>query len=137
MPASDPGRGAEPGPLHRDLLLSLLGAVVAAAVFGVAFPGVGVWPLAVLAPVPLAWLAVRPGRLAWTLAAVYVAHAGMWLALERWMVDVTVVGYPMLAAYLALYPVAFVWLLRRMRRHPRLGRVPLTVLVPVLWVGLE
>jgi len=57
--------------------------------------------------------------------------------MQRWIMPVTAVGYPLLSFYLAGYAALFVWLVRRISRHARWGRWPATFIVPVLWVGVE
>jgi apolipoprotein N-acyltransferase len=112
-------------------------AVAHAVLFTWSFPGLNLWPLAVVAPVPLIWLAVGAATTRRALLIVFVVQLLMWLWLQRWIVDVTVAGYPALAVYLALYGVLFVWLMRRLVRHPVTGRWPLALAAPVVWVGVE
>ena len=134
MPASEAARRRSG---QRELTETIVLAAAGALLFGVAFPGVGLWPLAALAPAPLAWLAVRGGRDRVVVPWVFALHMVLWLWLEHWMSDITVLGYPLLCAYLAVYPAAFVWLIRRLAANRRLRGVPLSLLVPVVWVGLE
>lgn len=54
---------------------------------------------------------------------------------QQWVMDISAAGYVPLVLYLAIYPGLFVWLLSRL--HGRFPRVPLAVLVPVVWTGLE
>jgi apolipoprotein N-acyltransferase len=120
-------RGIRP-PLFGGLLFSIL--------MMLAFPPIGLWPLVLFALVPLVWIATRsgarPGRDA-ILAAVGIWP--LWLFEARWVIDVSGAGYAPMAAHLAAYDGLFVWLLARaVRRWPS---APLTVLVPVLWTGVE
>jgi apolipoprotein N-acyltransferase len=112
-------------------------AAAHAALFVAGFPGIGWWPLAFVSPVPLAWLAInaRSGRRA--VLAVLAVQFLMWLWIDRWIIAVTAWGYPFLAGYLSLYAALFVWIVRAMSRHRVLARWPLTLLLPVAWVGLE
>ncbi len=116
-------------------------AVALAAAHAVLFAAAScpgpLWPLTFIAVVPLAILAAGPVPLRIALLAVLVCQVAMWLVLERWVLRVTALGYPMLALCMSMYPLAFVWLVRRWSRDPRLSRVPAAVMVPVLWVGLE
>lgn len=106
-----------------------------ALAFGIAFPGLSVWPIVFVALVPLIRVAVdaeRPRRAAF---AVWLACIPLFLVNHFWLREVTFVGYPLLAMYLALYPALFVWIgARFVRRFPR---APMALIVPVLWVGLE
>ena len=61
----------------------------------------------------------------------------MWLWVDAWIANVTTAGWPVLAAYMSIYPVLAVWCLRRVDRHPGLGRWPTAVTAPVIFIGLE
>ncbi|MCH8005049.1 MAG: apolipoprotein N-acyltransferase [Planctomycetes bacterium] len=142
MPASNaPGAWSSALPLARRLAKPLTGTVALAIAHAIcffgAYPGAGIWPLAYLAVVPLAWVAINAASTRRALLTVLVVQFLAWLWTDRWLRDLTVVGYPVLALYMSLYPVLFVWLLRRLARHHLLGGVPMTLLVPVVWVGLE
>jgi apolipoprotein N-acyltransferase len=89
------------------------------------------------APLPLIWLAVGAATTRRALLTVFAVQLLMWLWMQRWIIAVTVAGYPALAVYLALYPALFVWLVRRLMRHPVMGRWPFAFVVPVVWVGIE
>lgn len=54
---------------------------------------------------------------------------------QQWVMDISAAGYVPLVLYLAIYPGLFVLLLSRL--HGRFPRVPLAVLVPIVWTGLE
>lgn len=128
MPASEPA-------LSVPRLAAL--AAAAAAAFMLAFPPYDLWPLIVVPPVALAVIARRARSVRVALAIVFAAHWLMWLRVDRWLIDVTMLGYPLLAAYMALYPALFVVLMRGLRRHARLSAIPAVVALPVVWVGLE
>lgn len=133
MPESDrPPRG---GP-HR-LIATVALAAAHTVLFAAAYPGLGLWPLTFVSVIPLAWLSIRAASTRRAVLSVLVAQLLMWLWIQRWLIGVTAVGYPFLCAYLSLYPALFVWLLRRLSIHPKLGRVPATLLVPVTWVAVE
>ncbi|NNF43288.1 MAG: hypothetical protein HKN62_09600, partial [Phycisphaerales bacterium] len=133
MPASEPPPAGDRYPWWLVATLVAVHVVL----FVVAFPPVGLWPLIVLAPVPLAWAALRaPTTRGLILVVVLVQWIG-WLWLQRWLVPVTLVGYPLLALYLAGYAAIFAVLMRRLARHRRTTRWPMALLVPVTWVGLE
>ena len=132
MPESD-GRDA-----HVDRLgVTWALAVAHAAVFWSAFPGAGLWPLTFVSVVPLAWLALHAVTTRHAVLAVGVTQLAMWLLINRWLVAVTAAGYPALCVYMSVYPVLFVWILRRLDRGPAGRRLPAALIVPVVWVGLE
>lgn len=104
------------------------------------FPPIGVWPLAFVAVVPLVWSAYHPARRAMLGAAcVSLGTLPMWFYQERWLINVTQEGYPLLAIYLSAYAGVFVWLLAfASRRFSRAGiPIPAVVLTPILWTALE
>jgi apolipoprotein N-acyltransferase len=140
MPASE--REAEAAAItgsHRPHRFAVTAALAAAhaVLFAASFPGLGLWPLAFVAPLPLVWLAIGAASTRRALAVVFVVQTLLWLWMDRWMVAVTALGYPLMSVYMAAYAVLFVWLMRRVTRHPVLGRRPLAFVVPVMWVGLE
>jgi apolipoprotein N-acyltransferase len=112
-----------------------------ALVFAACFAGSAtidvLWPLALVAPAPLAWLAVRERSPRRAFLSVLAVSLLMWLWLHRWVLQLTPPGYVLLAAYCALYPATFVAIVHVMRRRPALRRAGLTLLVPIVWVGLE
>jgi apolipoprotein N-acyltransferase len=128
MPASEPARGAWSDAARAGALALAHGVLLIAA-----FPPIGIWPAALAAPLPLAWIGLGGGSLRRALPVVLVITAATWLWLDRWLVDVTAVGWPLLAVYMALYPAAFVAIVRRL---DVLG-LPMTLVVPVTWIGLE
>jgi apolipoprotein N-acyltransferase len=112
-------------------------AAAHAVLFACSFPSLSLWPLMLAAPVPLIWLAVGAASTRRALLAVFIAQLLMWLWIQRWIIAVTAAGWPALAIYMTLYGVLFVWLVRRVGQHPVMGRWPLTITAPVLWVGIE
>ena len=103
-----------------------------------AFPPVGFWPLAWIAPIFWLGLVQRPdlgGRAAWwSLWAASLVHWLLMLQGIRLAHWANHFGWMALAAYLAAYLPMFV-LLARFAVH-RL-RVPLAIAAPVVWTGLE
>ncbi len=106
-----------------------------------AFPPANLWPLAFVAPAPLAVaaLAIEPVRgtrraalflLAWGVCAV------KWWALNAWLSEVTRLGHPALAVYASAFDLLALWLLLRLRRacgHD----APLALLLPLAICGPE
>ena len=133
MPGSDASTPARP---HRAATTAGL-AAAHAVLFVASFPGLNLWPLTFAAPLPLIWLAVGAATTRRALLTVFVVQLLMWLWMQRWIIAVTAAGYPALAVYMALYAVLFVWLVRRLVRHPVTGRWPLAFVAPVVWVGVE
>ena len=113
-------------------------ALVGLTLLWFAFPPVGFWWLAFLAPIPLIWLAMAPktvgrrpywqlyfaGMIYW-LAQFYfvpIPHPALWLA---WIV---------LAVYLAVYIPLFVGVSRVLIHD---WKLPGILVAPVAWTGLE
>jgi apolipoprotein N-acyltransferase len=121
-------------PLRFGLALGLCHALL----FGLAFPPVSLWPLAYVAIVPLVVCAAKATRPFRTALGVWLAALPMWALHEAWLVDVTIAGYPLLAAYLSLWTALFVWLGARLRLGSMRAYQPLWWLfMPLLWMGLE
>jgi len=103
-----------------------------------AFPPVGAWPLAWLAPVPWLMLVRREklnGRRPY--GVVWLTGAAFWLGVLHWLRlphPATSLGWIALSLYLAVYLPLFVGL-ARVAVH-RL-RWPLIVAAPLVWTGLE
>lgn len=116
---------------------SLLGGAAYGLLLVLAFPPVGLWPLAFLLVLPLALVASRAGARpirAGALAALGSLPA--WLFEHLWLIDVTVPGFPMLALLLAAYTGLFVAIVAVASR--RLGEaVPVAVVIPIVWTGVE
>ena len=120
---------------HLAVTFALAAAHV--LLFAASFPSLNLWLLSLVALAPLVWLAIHGRTTKRVVLTVFVAHLLMWLWMQRWIMPVTVVGYPLLSLYMAGYAALFAWLIRRISRHPKLRRWPATFVVPVLWVGLE
>lgn len=116
-------------------------ALASSALCALAFPPFGAWPLAFVAALPLllgarrladgahgaGWLSVALG--------LYAGTVPLWLFEERWLVNVTLPGYPLLALYLALYAPLAVLLVAAITR--RLGDRWFLLAAPLVWTGLE
>jgi apolipoprotein N-acyltransferase len=105
-----------------------------------AFPPVGLWPLAFIAPWPLALAVAGTGRGAAPGAfaaarAVFAASILKWGILHAWLVQVTAAGTPALVVYCSLHDALAAWMLvRAMRAAPR---APLALLVPLVFGASE
>ncbi len=118
----------------RASRLALGLAAAHAILFAAAFSANWAWPLAVIMPAPLAWLALSRVPLRLASAAVALCQGAMWLWLVRWMHAVTGPGHVLLSIYLAACGVLFVCVLRLAARA---CRWPAALLVPIVWIGIE
>lgn len=121
-------------------LLSVCAASAASSVLTLlAFPPVGWWALAFVAPMPLLWAASRlvglrgRARLGMAVAAT-LGMIPMWAWQQQWVFGVSALGAVLLVIYLAMYAGAFVWLASWVAARVR---TPVWVAGPVLWAGLE
>lgn len=120
---------------RRALLAGLLFSVF----MTLAFPPFGLWGFAFVSISPLVWCAAttkKPWR-----AAMFagLGSAPFWAFEHRWLVDVTMAGYPLVVLYLSLYPALFVWIMGRFgQRYPvNRWRALWWLVVPIVWIGLE
>ncbi len=120
---------------RRGALPCLGWALCFALAFLFAFPPFSIWPAAFLAPLPLAFLARRPGGWRWPAFALWLAGTLLFLFEHRWQVDVSVAGYPAGAALMGLYFAATLLSLRFL--HRRLRRAPFLLLLPLVWTAFE
>lgn len=103
------------------------------------------WWLTVAAPMPLvvagAFVGGRPNASPWRAGVwVWLGALPAWLFIQRWTMSIAPAGYPVMAAYCALYAGLFVTLLALWRRAASAGRLPighLGLVAPLLWTGLE
>ncbi len=116
---------------------ALLPAAITSLLLWCSFTPADFGPLAWIALVPLLQLALLPRLSKRAYCALYVAGALFWFPTLQWMRlgDSTMyLAWFALAAYLAFYFPAFIYLTRSaMRRF----RAPLWLAAPVAWVGLE
>lgn len=107
-----------------------------ALLMALAFPPFNLWPLSLAALLPLVWLSGRlrrPGAGA-ALGLLAAAQAPLWAFEQRWLIEVTPVGYPLMVLGMSAFAPLFVWALAAARR---LAWLPLGVSAALLWVGLE
>lgn len=118
-------------------------ALCAGLLFGVcmtlAFPPIGWSWFAVWAIIPLVRCAAatqKPWR-----AAFYagLGSAPFWAFEHRWLIDVTMAGWPGLVLYLSIFIALFVWIMGRFaQRYPiKAWPVLWLIVAPMVWVGLE
>lgn len=102
--------------------------------FVCAFPPIGLWGCAFLAPLPLFLLVLHPlipARRAGLYAAIGMMPAQWWL--HQWIGGISMLGLYPLVVFLSMYTWLFVWLADRAVR--RWGCA--MVVLPVVWVGVE
>ncbi|MBS0192440.1 MAG: apolipoprotein N-acyltransferase [Phycisphaerales bacterium] len=123
--------------ISRKILPSFAAGVAHAILMGAAFAPLEFWPACIAALVPLVWAALCSATpLGWksALAASLGASLFYWYQ-QQWVCEISAAGYVPLVLYLSIYPGLFVLLLSRLRLcFPGL---PLSVLVPIVWTGLE
>ncbi|MFG0256845.1 MAG: apolipoprotein N-acyltransferase [Phycisphaerales bacterium JB043] len=108
-------------------------ALIFAILFGAAFPPIAIWWLAYWIPVPItiaAWRTDRPWR---TLMVFTGAGAIVCALYHRWLIDVTLPGYPFMCLLFGLFYGLYALLLSRARRR----NLPVWLAMPACWVGLE
>jgi apolipoprotein N-acyltransferase len=99
-----------------------------------AYPRPNLWGLSYICLVPLTLLALH-GRPRWRIALIGYLVAAAWVAVMTWWIrPLFPIGYIVMFLYMPLYVVAYLLLLPAAQRHLRL---PLTLCVPIVWVGLE
>jgi len=104
-----------------------------------AFPPVALWGFAFIAITPLVWCAATTQRPLRSALYAGLGSAPFWAFEHRWLIDVTIFGYPVLVAYLSLYPGVFVWIAARLRRAGGVWAKPVIwfVAAALTWSGLE
>lgn len=111
------------------------------------FPPVGWWPLTLFAVAPLLVLVLRAGEAGMrplrAAIVVWLTALPAWAFHERWLIDVTVPGYPLLAMYLSLQQALVVWAGVRLRQRAWKGADGRTrnartlASLALLWAGVE
>jgi len=105
--------------------------------FALAFPPLEWWPLAFVALFPLGILARIATSTRSALAVTFLTQLAMWLWINRWITQVTPLGYIALSVWMSVWPVVVVWGLRRLSANARTARWPATLTLPVLWVAMD
>lgn len=107
-----------------------------AVLCALAFPPVSLWPVALVAPMPIVWAACRANGRAFS--ASFLLALGtlpFWVLTHLYLIKVTPLGFPLLCLYLSLYPALFAAIAGMLLRAA--PALPGAVIVPVAWTGLE
>lgn len=112
-------------------------AILHAILYALAWPPFDLWFVAMIAPLPLALVAIHARRTTVAVLITAVSQFFMWLWLLRWVVAITPLGYPAFALYMSVWPALMVWMIRRLSRHTAFSQWPMAIMLPVLWVGVE
>lgn len=101
-----------------------------------ALPPAGIWPLAFVAAAALIWggcmAGDRPIR-AGLLAA--IGTLPLWFVEESWLLNVTPIGYPLLALYLAFFAGLTVYAIAVVRGCG--WKIPMSIAAPLIWIACE
>ena len=128
-------------PFHQSQpdtrLLTCVLLALSAASWLLSWPSINLWPMCILWAALIVRAAIGARSWLWLTVWTIIPYGLCWGWLLRWSIDVTGPGYPAMVGYSAFWMVLFVLLLRRLHRSPSLASIPLAVLAPILWVGLE
>ena len=102
-----------------------------------ALPPLDLWGLSFVGVFLLVLAARRAGSRRTVILSTFTTYFLAWLWINHWIIGVTLAGWPVLSAYVALYPAMAAWLLREIGRDRNLGRWPSAVTVPIVFIGLE
>ena len=113
--------------------------LIGSALFAAIWPPWNLWWCAFVAAVPVAVISLRASS-AWRAALlVLLTQIPGWLWVQYWMVQLTPPGMALLVLYCAVYVALFAVVLRRIARWMPIakGRVPMALVVPVVWTACE
>ncbi len=113
-------------------------AILHSVTFALAFPPYNLWPLIFVSIAPLAIIGARTRTPRKHAVLVLAITFMQWLWMCRWSIEVTAAGYPGYALIMALYAPLFVLIAWKITRERSMfARVPLAIVVPIVWGGLE
>lgn len=101
------------------------------------WPSIDLWPMCILWAALIVRAAIGARSWLWLAIWTIIPYSFCWGWLLRWSIDVTGPGYPAMVAYSAAWMMLFALMLRRLHRRSVLAAIPLGVLAPLVWVGLE
>ncbi len=125
--------------------LAVLSALAAGGLLALAFPPIGVWPVAFLLPLPSIWLAARlsdhsrRGR-AFIATIFALAMLPFYAWQHAFMWNVSEVAYVLHQFYMVSWSGLLVFVASsvfRVTHATRAGRLALPVLLAILWTGIE
>lgn len=123
--------------LPRARWYALIAAGLLHGVFlSLAFPPIGLWPIALVSIVPLIWAGCRTGN-GIASAALLTALGTLpgWLVQHVWLWNITEPGYPAMGVYMMVYSWAFVWMIAQARAAD--WPIPMTLVAGLGWTALE
>lgn len=138
-PSRSPGMGQERA-VRAMSMGALAGFGYALALF-LAIPPVGLWPMALVAVLPLHMVAdarsahAPRARLRFRVLGAGIGSAPFWYFTHRWIGDISMAGLPPMVAALSCFPAIFVAMLGFVSR--RIPALPVAIAGPILWTGLE
>lgn len=117
----------------------IVAGLVFALFMSISLPPAGLWLAAFIAPMPMIWAGCRSADSPLVGALLFAfGSLPLWFFQQQWLVDVTAVGYPLLALYLSVCSGAAVYLIGRIRRRAAGGApIPMFLLAPVAIVAVE
>ena len=101
------------------------------------WPSINLWPMSLLWAALIVRAAIGARSWIWLAVWTIIPYSLSWGWLLRWSIDVTGPGYPAMVVYSAAWMMIFVLMIRRLHHRSMLSSIPLCVLAPVVWVGLE
>jgi apolipoprotein N-acyltransferase len=119
------------------LIVTIGLGVLHAILFVIAFPPVyWFWtmPLSIVALTSMSLFArsTRP-----LIVVIIITQTIAWMVLHRWLIDVTAVGWAPLGVYLSMFGVVYALIIRRLAQRKRTADIPMCIIVPIVWVGVE
>lgn len=121
---------------RHALTRGLIAGLIAGILMACAFPGPGLWPLALVWPIPVIWLATRTTtHLRSTALGVWLGMFPGWAHIQLWVFNVSELGFVPFALYCAIYPALY--LLCAAHVHRRFPSLPAGLVAALLWTFTE